>query len=228
MNKTFIHGFTLKINYFFFVCGLLMAGSEVWKQLYLTLRINHGVYEWWYFPFQLCSIAMYVLLALPWVKRERVRLGLLSFLMSYSLLGGIAVFADTSGLQYPVLVLTAHSYLWHILLIIIGFTAGIGYVLESKAQTFRFRAFWGSTLLYLFCCITAVAINLIFDSYGSINMFYINPNYEMQQVVFSSIARFLGNTPAILLYILATITGSAIFFSLWSLAGNLYNRAKGA
>lgn len=226
MNKTFVHGFTRKINYFFFFCGILMTGSEIWKQWYLTFEINHSVYEWWYFPFQLCSIAMYVMLVLPWAKKERVRLGLLSFLMSYSMLGGIAVFADTSGLQYPVFVLTAHSYLWHILLIVIGVVAGIEYISENKTQAFRFRAFGDSTLLYLFCCIAAVAINLIFDSYGSINMFYINPDYGMQQVVFSSIAHFLGNVPAISLYILATIAGSAIFFSLWGFIKNLYNRAK--
>ena len=89
-----------KLNHFFLACGLLMSASELWKQWYLTFRLNHGVYQWWYFPFQLCSIAMYLLLVIPWLKPSRFRQALLSFLMNYSLLGGIAVFADTSGLHY--------------------------------------------------------------------------------------------------------------------------------
>ena len=34
--------------------------SEIWKQLLLTWA-NGGVYRWWYFPFQLCSMPLYLL-----------------------------------------------------------------------------------------------------------------------------------------------------------------------
>ena len=112
----------------FFVCGILMLCSEVWKQFTLTFVMGGGSYNWWYFPFQLCSIPMYVLLAYPWLRRGNVRRALLMFLMCYCLLGGIAVFADTSGLHYPLKALTVHSYLWHILLIILGITSGITYI----------------------------------------------------------------------------------------------------
>ena len=83
----------------FFLFGLLMLCSEVWKQLTLTFPVGHGVYNLWYFPFQLCSIPMYIFLVLPFVRPEKIRQALLCFLMCYALLGGIAVFADTSGLH---------------------------------------------------------------------------------------------------------------------------------
>lgn len=204
---------------FFFLCGLFLALSEIWKQWYLTTVINHGTYDWWYFPFQLCSIPMYVLLILPWVKKELLRDSLLTFLMCYGLLGGIAVFADTSGLHYPAAALTIHSYLWHILLILIGIVAGHCYqstFKETCAPAARFRSsFLGSTVIYAICCFIASCLNSLFSSVGHIDMFYINPRYPMVQIIFSNLAKYIGNTPAILLYIISTICGSLLLFLLW-------------
>ena len=213
-----------KLNHFFLVCGLLMSASELWKQWYLTFRLNHGIYQWWYFPFQLCSIAMYLLLVIPWLKPSRFRQALLSFLMNYSLLGGIAVFADTSGLHYDAPLLTVHSYLWHFLLIVIGLTAGLSYMKSPASQHLRLRHFRDSTLLYLTCCAAATLLYLLLDSFGTINMFYINPDYLMQQIGFSALIPYIGNTPAILIYILSTILGAAVLFHIWSFAAYIYQQ----
>ena len=211
----------------FFLCGILMLGSEIWKQFTLTFSVGGGAYNWWYLPFQLCSVPMYVLLAYPWLRREGIRQTLLAFLMSYCLLSGIIVFLDTSGLQYPLPALTAHSYIWHILLILIGISSGIAYcrnlcsdrknILFSRtlSRIFPMRPFLYSTLLYLSCCLIAETLNLSLDRYGLINMFYINLHYPMQQIVFRELIPFIGNTPAILLYIAATILGSFLLFLLW-------------
>lgn len=217
----------------FFMCGMLMLCSEVWKQLTLTFAIGGGSYIWWYFPFQLCSIPMYILLIYPWLRKRTARLTLLAFLMCYCLLGGIAVFADTSGLHYPLKALTAHSYLWHFLLIILGITSGIVYIrlLRSNEKrtlfsrtlknAFPLRPFIYSTLLYLACCLIAELLNLSLDRSGTINMFYINPDYRMQQVVFRDLLPLLGNTGVILLYIASTILGAFILFLIWKLVFRL-------
>lgn len=196
---------------FFLVCGLLMAASEIWKQLYLTFGINGGSYDWWYFPFQLCSTPMYVLLLLPHLKKGRLRHALLTFLMCYGTLGGIAVFADTSGLHYPVLSLTVHSYLWHILQIITGVLSGAALFREPDARPSR-KAFADASLLYLTFCAAASLINLSVSPRAVINMFYINPRYPMEQVVFCRLVPCIGNYAAILVYIGATILGAGIIF----------------
>ena len=83
-------------NRFFFCCGLILLASEIWKQWTLTFQLNHGVYNFWYFPFQLCSVPMYVCLILPWIRSGKLYQTLLAFLMDFSLLGGIFAFCDTS------------------------------------------------------------------------------------------------------------------------------------
>ena len=132
--------------------------------------------------------------------------------MCYSLLGGIAVFADTSGLHYPIAILTFHSYTWHIVLILLGLFSGAVFFRSSLSGNSAhipvrnlLRPFAGSTALYLLCCAAAECLNLSLDRFGTINMFYINPDYRMQQVVFRDISMLIGNRPCIALYICATV-----------------------
>lgn len=78
------------------------------------------------------------------------------------------------------------------------------------------RPFAGSTGLYLACCLIAEFLNLSLDHLGTINMFYINPDYQMQQVIFHDISLITGNIPGILIYIAATMTGAFLLAALWS------------
>lgn len=238
----------------FFTFGLLMLCSEIWKQLTLTFLVGHGVYNLWYFPFQLCSIPMYVFLVLPFARPEKVRRALLCFIMCYALLGGTIVFADTSGLHYSYAPLTVHSYLWHFLMIGTAIFSGItcarelvagrqnpvpsdspapgsrsSNAAENSRIFFRlpFHAFAGSTALYLACCLIATCINVNLDKYGTINMFYINPDYPMQQVVFRDIAARTGSLPSIFIYIGATIFGAFVLFLAWNGFFRIFHVAEG-
>lgn len=222
-NKTYTRK---RSDSIFFLCGVLMLLSEIWKQLVLTFTLSGGIYDWWYVPFQLCSIPMYLLLAYPWLRKRELRKTILAFLSSYCLMSGVIVFADTSGLQYPVPALTLHSYLWHVLLILIGIGAGWTYcaheedggnVLFSRqlSRAYPMRPFLYATFLYLLCCAVAEALNLTLDRYGQINLFYINPHYPMQQIFFRDLAAVTGNLSAILLYMASTVLGAFLFFLLW-------------
>lgn len=225
----------------FFTFGLLMLCSEIWKQLTLTFIVGHGVYNLWYFPFQLCSIPMYVFLALPFARPKKIRRALLCFNMCYALLGGTAAFADTTGLHYSYAPLTVHSYLWHFFMIGTAVFTGITCIRElmtdrnkkqssaslspetktlnaspEKRRCLPPQAFAGSSILYLFCCLIAVFINITLDKYGTINMFYINPDYPMRQIVFRDIAALTGDAASILIYIGATIFGAFLLFLIWN------------
>ena len=89
-------------------CGSAMLISEIWKQWCLTWMIGDGRYNWWHFPFQLCSIPMYVCLLIPFVKSEKVRGNLFHFLMDFGLLAGIL--EEKKKKQTPPL-RAVHSYI---------------------------------------------------------------------------------------------------------------------
>ena len=138
-----------------FFIGIFLLTSEILKQLLLTFVMNNGHYNLWYFPFQLCSLPMYLLVLYPFFHTEPARNTILGFLSTYNLLGGIAVFFDTSGMHYPLLILTVHSYLWHILLIVTGILSGIFLVQKSVPMTPLQKILKDSrlTLLHAVCCL---------------------------------------------------------------------------
>ena len=198
----------------FLTCGILMAASEIWKQCYLTFRLNSGCYDWWFFPFQLCSISMYLCLMIPFVRSMRVKCAMVTFLSGYGILGGVAAFFDTSGMHYPVLSLTVHSYAWHILLIALGIIASRYLKRMKNAVPPEISSFQDSTFIYALCCVIATFFNLSFSRYGEINMFYINPLYTMHQIGFRTLTPYIGTLPCIFVYIGCTILGAWILHRL--------------
>lgn len=252
MPKKLLH-FIEKILFFI---GIFLLSSEILKQLLLTFVVNGGHYNLWYFPFQLCSLPMYLLTIYPFLHTESAKNTILGFLSTYNLLGGIAAFFDTSGMHYPLLILTVHSYLWHILLIITGILSGLllmqkstykttllslkkeyspparsafcfpessyGIKSNKKQSTHAFSrrllpSFSRITLLYILFALIAEYLNHILDSFGEINLFYINPDYQMAQVFFTNVGNLYGNNLAILVYILATILGAGILYGVWNI-----------
>lgn len=201
-----------KADRFFLLLSCFLLTSEILKQLTLTFVLNSGEYDWWYFPFQLCSLPLYLLPIYLCKKSVHLRRVLLAFFMTYNLLGGIAVFFDTSGMHYPLAILTVHSYLWHILLILLGIYAGILLLHEVRPT---WRLFFESTLLYGLSCCIAECLNMILSPLGELNMFYISPCFRMNQAFFCKIADHFGNLVGIISYILGTILGAVILFIVW-------------
>ena len=49
-----------------FRTGVVLLVMEVMKQVFIFSVLNQGrYYNWWYVPFQLCSVPMYLCLCLP-------------------------------------------------------------------------------------------------------------------------------------------------------------------
>ncbi len=201
-----------KIKRIFFSIGLLLFASELWKQWVLTFILNDGVYDFWYFPFQLCSIPMYLLLVLPLFRNNSHTKVIFTFLMDYSLLSGIFVFFDTSGMRYPLISLTIHSYVWHIVLIMIGIGSGITLY---RFYSSNFASFGKATGLFISCAVIAQCLNLSIGSHAQINMFYINPFEPATQTFFSLIYRNWGFGIYMTIYLGVIILGAFLLHLLW-------------
>lgn len=53
--------------------GIFLALCEVYKQLFYYYQVHDHVYPWWIFPFQMCSVPMYLSLIAPWLKPGKVQ-----------------------------------------------------------------------------------------------------------------------------------------------------------
>ena len=190
MKKTYRRWILIMLAVFFPV-------SEIWKQI--LLYRHNGYYDYWYFPFQLCSMPLYLLPVYVMLKEGRLKEIIGTFLMDYGLVSGIAVFLDTSGMFYPIKALTFHSFLWHILMILMSLII----MMERKESHFR-----EATLLFLALALIATIFNCTLPARGLINMFYISPYCDMEQIVFRDIAAFTGQHAIRIIYLAAIIAAS--------------------
>lgn len=174
----------LKLLFLYFIL------SEIFKQLML-FKIN-GYYDFWYFPFQLCSLPLY-LIPLYLITGKRY---FLSFLSDFCLLGGIFAFLDTSGMYYDFAALTLNSYLWHYMMIYLGIFLKFNIEADDLKE---------EIIIYLCCLIIAEIINF---SFKAANMFYISPFHKMNQLVFKDIALYTSQYFSIFLYCLMQIAGA--------------------
>ena len=189
-----------------FLCGLVLAVCEGFKQGFLYFVENNHTYDWWYFPFQLCSVPMYLGLLLPAANSvPRLRSVFTVFIKDYGRLGGIMALLEPSGLMHPYWLMTIHGFLWHFILIFMGLS--FAFQTESGKDM---RSFLRTIPLFLFCAALATAVNLLSHPYGDADMFYLSPYYPNSQVVFHQIALTLGVGTGNILYLLSMILGGGI------------------
>ena len=192
-------GFLLR---FIFVLGVVMVLMEVWKQWFVRTYVYPGPVNLWFFPWQLCSMAMYCAVLTPWVGRK-FQDTLLVFLSSFSMFAAVVALAIPSDMLRPQILFASHGFLYHGLMILEALAA----MLALRRRQVKFRpAVW----LFLGMAAIAEVINvaahlLIHDIHREPNMFYITPYYPSTQVVFHDIAVRLGILPEIIIYMTAII-----------------------
>ena len=192
------------------ILGLLLAASEVFKQLFYYFALMDNRYSWGDFPFQLCSVPIYLCLIAPWLKPGKLQRGMFSFMALFNLLGGAISFTEPSGLLLEDRFLTIHALLWHMILVFIGL-----FLCMSGRGGNRIGDYKGAALTFIGLCAVAFGLNC-FVQFGlgeSMNMFFIGPG-ESSIVVFKQFCQWFGwyvNTP---IYMFALCLGAYIVFVL--------------
>ena len=206
------------------ICGWILVVTEIYKQLFFYYVVNNGVYDWWYFPFQLCSVPMYLCILLPIAGRVHFSQqaesngsaagSLQSVFLTF--MGGFTFISTSAALIYPqdflriYVTLTLHGFIWHGLLLFISLT-----VFLSGMADLSPKGFARSAALFLILCAAAVCINvaaepamssaysdgLIRNPYAA--MFYLNPLHISPQPVVSAIQKSAGIPVGLALYIAA-------------------------
>ena len=193
-----------------FLCGLVLSLSEVFKQLFCYYVISDNTYHWGEFPFQLCSVPMYLCLIAPRLKSGKAQRALYSFMVLYNLLGGAISFAEPSGLLHGHVFLTAHSCLWHMLLVFVG----LFLCLSGRGGT-RAADYAAATRIFLLLCGAAFALNCLvqFGLGQEMNMFFVGPG-NSPIIVFKQLSEWLGWYVSTPIYIAAVCLGAYLLFML--------------
>ena len=150
-----------------FGTGLVLAVGELLKQLFYYFFIMDNRYSWGDFPFQLCSIPLYLCLIAPWLKPGKLQRGMYSFMVLYNLLGGAIAFTEPSGLLLDQWFLTMHACIWHMLLVFIGL-----FICFSKRGGNQREDYKGATWTFIGLCANSSLI--VFKQFSEWFGWYVN------------------------------------------------------
>ncbi len=198
-----LRGYAIKKT--LFVTGLVLLVTEVWKQLFVYYVINGGTYyNWWYFPFQLCSIPMWLCLYSRFTDDDSVY----GFLATYGVIGALMALAYPEDMLREYVYLTMHGFLWH------GLILGAG--LLAAEEVHRMHSFRGTLRLFAVLCIIAETVNtaghLLRQGGSEPDMFYISPFVPAGQPLFSLIGSALGRGAEIIIYLGVLSTGAWLLY----------------
>ena len=192
------------------ILGACMIAAEVFKQWFVARYVYKGAFSTWFFPWELCSMAMYCSFLVKFLK-GRAQDTVLVFLATFSLIGAIFALFFPGDMLRPQIVLFCHSFLYHAVMVIESIAAVL--VLKKRAKA----PFWPSIILFV--CMAAVAqiVNivshlLIEDRRLAANMFNITPYYPSTQPVFHEIALKIGIIPEIFVFLGSIVLGSFIIY----------------
>lgn len=187
--------------------GVLIV-SEVFKQLFLFYVVEDHAICWGEFPFQMCSMPMYLCPVAVFSKNERVKRTVYGFMMCFNLLGGFAGVFEPSGVFLNQIPLTVHAIAWHYSLVFLGF-----YIIFSHRAGSTLKDFFDVVKLFVMLAFIAFVINtLIGITVGAeVNMFFVGPN-PAPIIVFNTIALKYGWAASTVIYIpITSLAAGAVF-----------------
>lgn len=162
-----------------FAAWVILVLFETYKQINFSFNYNGGEpywdYQWYAFPFQLCSAPIYIL---PFVflskEGTRVRLATVAFMATYVLFAGIAVMFYPVSVFIGTIGINVQTMVWHGTQVILGC-----FFLSRYRKELSLRFFARGIVVFLIMVGVAVALDLIIPSFTdeTFNMFYISPKF---------------------------------------------------
>jgi hypothetical protein len=154
-----------------FLFGLFLLGIEAYKQIFYGNLFTS--YAWYLFPFQFCSVPMYVCLIAPWFGNGKAKEASYSFIAIFGLIAGLAVMALPNTVFVQRMSICIHTMIWHGGMTVIG-----TYLVANRAIGSSFKQ-WrqASGVLSIFIAI-AIVLDLLLHKFlpdVSVNIFFLSP-----------------------------------------------------
>ena len=202
---------------FIFSIGSMLIIIEIYKQVFLTLEAGH--YQWYQFPFQFCSVPMYVAFISPLIKNEKLKNAMYLFLSSFGLLAGIAVMAYPDTVFHTsYITILVHTMIWHSSMVVMGV-----YLLVSRRFGKNIKELIPAIVIFIIIVLVAVVANVVaYETYfkfpekniydESFYLLYISPYYSNPFPILNDIKEVAPYPVFLATYVLAFSLGVTL---LW-------------
>lgn len=167
---------TTKPDKVYAITGITFIVLEALKVIFFLCTT--GTYPLNRVPYQMCTVEMFFLWAIPLVKNEKIKRGMIAYTL-IGLMAAVFYFVNpVSLLTTPYIFLSLQAMIWHHLVIMIGVFSVVRFgIYGKKGKTFIIDGY----LFWLALTILAIILDVIFAKIipeEGINFFYLSPNQE--------------------------------------------------
>ena len=186
--------------------AIIVILAEIYKQINFTFRVTDGVlqadYQWYAFPFQFCSMPMYVGLLAGITKKGRVHNALCAFLATYAVFAGACVMFYPADVFTRAIGINIQTMLCHGSMIVVGI-----YLLYTGYVPCTHKTILRAMPLFAICVAIAAVLNEIAHASGllageTFNMFFINPYCAPSLPVYSLVQQVVAYPLNLVIYVL--------------------------
>lgn len=215
------------------VYGIIALILEVLKQLIWSFNydvITNNViwdFEWYAFPFQLCTTPIYISLICLLLKKGKIRDSLLAYLSYITIIGSITTMIMPDSCFVSDILVNIHTMWLHLGSFVVSV-----YLLLNKEVELNFYRLKQAIIVFLIFVFIALTMNIIIYNLGilngeTFNMFYISPYFISSLPIFDVIQKSVPYIIFLLIYILSIILASFIIFGISKLiSSNILNNTK--
>ena len=203
----------------FLILWIILLVGEVYREFILGASVENGVikysFQWYLFPFQICSAPLYALPLIVFLPSGRVRAAVCAYMMTFSFFGGLAVMFLPADVLCHIVGVNIQAMVHHGSQVIIGLVLAVRYKGKNDLKYFL-------GAIYSFVSVLAVAMTLNVTVHNAlvaagrgdtINLFFISP-YHGCHLPLLSLVRDAAPYPIFLLtYIVGfSILAAAMFW----------------
>lgn len=191
---------------------------EILKQISWSATVTmDGIvwdYQWYAFPFQLCTTPLIVCLVCLFLKNNIVRKALLSYVAFITVLGSLAVVIYPTDCFTEDILVNIHTTYLHFGSFVVSM-----YLLFSKEIEIKLMSFVRAIYVFIMFVMTANTMNILIYRSGilhgeTFNMFYISPYFISSLPVFNQIQQEVPYIAFLLIYIFALSCGGLAIYGL--------------
>lgn len=202
-----------------FFTAVIVALFEVYKQVNYTFVVEDGKintdYQWYIFPFQFCSMPMYVGLLTGVFRKGRVHNALYAFLSTYAIFAGLCVMAYPGDVFTSTIGVNIETMFCHASMIPIGILLMYSGKVEVKHRTILKAIPVFVSALFLANLFNEIAYFSGLLERESFNMFYISRHLEGHLPVYSNVQAVVPYPFCLIIYILGFTLAAYIMMLIY-------------
>ena len=196
--------------------GIVALVFEILKQIAWSFNYENGIvtwdYQWYAFPFQLCTTPIIISIVCVFLKENKLRDILLSYMAYITILGGLATVLMPDSCFVSDVLINIHTMWLHC-----GSVAVSIYLLMTERVKLDLKHLLYAIIVFLVFVFIANTLNIVIYKSGilgdeTFNMFYISPYFISALPVFDKIQESVPYLLYLVIYIILLSMGGGLVY----------------